>query len=174
MNRRPRRSLCGTWHQIPIVLVFGVLVMGWRDVSSIDRVRDTKFWAFAVRAPQTVQFAGERVTADLLLGCIRETYDGSPLKLGAYVWFSQPVAVLAKGEFRFDQGGVEEFRNEGGDRGRQINFASRYAPAKLAGLFSSTSRFRIQAELISGQAFFEFDIRKARDVIAKLPCNPSH
>jgi hypothetical protein len=172
MNRR--QNLCGRWGQILIILMFGISVMGWRDVSSIDRVRDTKFWAFAVRAPQTIQFYGQKVTAELVLGCVRETYDGGPLQLGSYVWLSQPVAVLAKGQFRFDQGKVEEFRNEGGRNGDHISISFRYTPSELARLVSSTSRFRIQVELVTGLAFFEFDIKKAGDVIAKLPCNPSH
>lgn len=159
--------------QITIIVLLVPIMGGWRDISTIDRVKDTKVWAFAVRAPQTIRFAGQTIAADLVLGCVEETYDGRPLQLGSYVHFTQQVALFAKGQYRFDQGKVQEFRSAGGDTsGYGIIIGRSYSPAEFADLISSSARFRIEAELITGQEFFEFDVRKASEVIAKLPCRP--
>lgn len=149
------------------------LLGGWRDISNIDRVKDTKIWAFAVRAPQTTQFVGRRVTADLILGCVERNYSTGGLDLGSYVRFSQQIAYGSKGEFRFDKGKVEEFRSAGSDNtGYGINISRRYSPLEFAQLISSSSHLRLQTQLATGYEFFDFDIRKAGDVIAKLPCRP--
>jgi len=155
--------------------VLGALIVlgGWRDVSTVDRVKDTKVWAFAVRAPQIIQFAGQTITADFVMGCIKETYDGRPLQLGSYVQFTRRVAAFAKGEYRFDQREVQEFRSAGGDdTGYRISIGRQYTSAEYAALLSSVSRLRLQAELITGFSFFEFNLKKAGDIIAKLPCRP--
>jgi hypothetical protein len=163
-----------TERQITIAVALLLVIGGWRDVSEVDRVKDTKIAVYAVRAPQAIRFAGKTIAADFILGCVHETYDGRPLQLGGYVQFTERVAFLAKGEFRFDQGPVEEFRSAGGDNtGYRINVSLRYEPDQFGRLVSSSSRFRVQTELATGFSFFEFDIRKAGDVIAKLPCNPS-
>lgn len=159
-----------------LVAVIGIFTTtGWKDISAVDRVRDTKIWAFAVRAPQTIQYGGQTVAANFVLGCVREMYDGRPLQLGAYIQFTQRVTFFAKGEFRFDEGEVHEFRSAGDDNtGYRISFSRHYEPAEFARLVSSSSRFRVQAELATGHSFFEFNLKKAGEVIAKLPCNPSH
>ncbi len=162
--------------QVKQALIATLLVIaagGWRDISTTDRVKDTKIWAFAVRAPQTVQFAGQTIAADFVVGCVEETYDDRPLQFGSYVRFTQQVALFAKGQYRFDQGEVQEFRSAGGDdSGYGISIGRQYTSAEFAELLSSSSRLRIQAELATGFAFFEFNIKKASEFITKLPCRP--
>lgn len=171
--KRQNNSLPMCFYKAVALSLLIMVTAGWRDVSSVDRVKDTKIWAFSVRAPQKAHFAGQTIAADLVLGCVEETYDGRPLQFGSYIQFTSQVAYLAKGQYRFDQGTVREFRSAGGDNsGYGINISRGYSPGEFANLISSSSRFRIEAELATGQEYFEFDIRKAGDVIAKLPCRP--
>lgn len=140
----------------------------WRDISQIDRVTDKKISAFAVQSKQTVSYINQNITAAFVLTCYDDNYDGKST-LSGYIWFSMPVAYMSEGQIRFDQGEVKEFRSSGGTHdGSTINIAPYYKD--FSDVLKRSSRFRIEAKIVTGREFFEFDTSRAADVLAKLPC----
>lgn len=160
----PRRHI-----QIPALLIAMLMVGGWSDVSTVDRMTDKKISAYAVSARQPILFAGQKIAAYLVLGCIAEVLDGTS-KLGSYVRFSQQIAEFSSGRFRFDDGEIQEFRNAGGGQGGDTIEVAGFYYSDFPRVISSSSRFRMDAQLVTGHEFLEFNTKGAREIIAKLPC----
>jgi hypothetical protein len=141
----------------------------WNERSTNDRLTGVKTVRMESPALAPIGQDGRAIVSRLVLQCIRPD-DGATSYVGAFIVFSEPVAVVpdARMRLRVDDGEVENRIVGLSSRGDYIQIV---APETfVADHFLNSSRLRIDFPLLAGNALMEFNTKGAEAAIKKAQC----